>query len=69
MIRKLVLHALLNKHIQILDLTQPWDLLRSHLRALTQTYIMVAKFQSVFSRLVQVGSSRRHTKIELVGLY
>ena len=37
--------------IQILDLTQPWDLLRSYLRALTQTYIMVAKFHSVFSRV------------------
>ena len=49
------LQALLNNQIQISNFTQPWNLLTSYVRALTQTYLKVATFQSVFSRVVQRG--------------
>ena len=50
-----------------------WDLLTSYVRALTQTYVKVAKFQSVFSRVVQRGVpevTRPHNdqKTSLVGI-
>ena len=46
--QKLVLLALLNKQIQISHFTQPWDLLMFYVRALTQTYLKVARFRSVY---------------------
>ena len=61
MIGKLVWQALLNKPNMPVSskkrraIAFSWDLLTSYVRALTQTYIKVAKFLSVFARVVQRG--------------